>query len=296
MLFNTQVVTETITYKTVDGRNLTSDIYLPLEKKFEKSPVLYYFPGGGWSACGKGEPRQLLYSMQTLREQGVTIISSEYRVTTDGKTTFYELIEDCADAMRYFLHNADKYGIDPKCAGIAGTSAGGHISLVLGTYGNRFGSIYLDDTEIAPDFIIDVCGPTFMYEKGLVQYLDLFPDEDPNNNTITRLMGGTEEEVPQNYKDASPLYHVETCRKPPLTIVHGDHDQTVPLAQSYIYQNEYKRFGGECELTIVWGGRHNLSPDTSAGFTDVQPGLLDLDIKFTETFLENVNKVLEARK
>ena len=51
------------------------------------------------------------------------------------KFTITEIIPDLNRSVRFIRHNAAKYGIDPNRIGITGGSAGGHLSLIMGTQG-----------------------------------------------------------------------------------------------------------------------------------------------------------------
>ena len=51
------------------------------------------------------------------------------------KFTIPEAIQDIHRAVRFIRHNAAEWGVDPNHLGITGGSAGGHLSLILGTQG-----------------------------------------------------------------------------------------------------------------------------------------------------------------
>ena len=51
--------------------------------------------------------------------------------------TVPEIIQDMNRAVRFIRHHAKDYGIDPDRIGIYGGSAGGHLSLMLGTAGDK---------------------------------------------------------------------------------------------------------------------------------------------------------------
>ena len=55
--------------------------------------------------------------------------------------------------------------------------------------------------------------------------------EDGRGNAPLLFLGGTLEEKPDVYKLASPITHV-SADDPPLLMIHGDQDRTVPLNQS----------------------------------------------------------------
>ena len=74
-----EVLTD-ITYKFVDGRNLTLDIYTPINESKSLSPTLVFLQGEGWTNGSKEIPSNLEPVISQLREKGYTIISTEYRL------------------------------------------------------------------------------------------------------------------------------------------------------------------------------------------------------------------------
>ncbi len=51
------------------------------------------------------------------------------------KFVISEITADIHRAVRFIRHNAAKWNVDPDRLGIAGASAGGHLSLTMGTQG-----------------------------------------------------------------------------------------------------------------------------------------------------------------
>jgi dipeptidyl aminopeptidase/acylaminoacyl peptidase len=58
-----------------------------------------------------------------------------------------------------------------------------------------------------------------------------------------------------NVEEASPINHVSRTA-PPFLLVHGEKDQSVPLAQSTDLQKALKAAGVPCELIVIPGGAH----------------------------------------
>ena len=53
------------------------------------------------------------------------------------KFTILEILDDMHRAVRFIRHHAAEYGVDPERLGITGASAGGHLSLMQGTAGDK---------------------------------------------------------------------------------------------------------------------------------------------------------------
>ena len=60
-------------------------------------------------------------------------------------------------------------------------------------------------------------------------------------------------------KTISPIYHL-TKDDPPLLLIHGDADKTVPVQQSKILKAKYDELGLPVEMVIKEGGGHTYWP------------------------------------
>ena len=60
-------------------------------------------------------------------------------------------------------------------------------------------------------------------------------------------------------KAISPIYLV-TKESPPLLLIHGDSDRTVPLQQSEILKAKYEELGLPVKLVVQPGGGHSSWP------------------------------------
>lgn len=73
----------------------------------------------------------------------------------------------------------------------------------------------------------------------------------------TKLLGGTMEQKPEVYRQASPATWVSPD-DPPLLLVHGDQDTIVPFRQSLIMHDAYKGLGLDVTLIRVVGAGHGF--------------------------------------
>ena len=60
----------------------------------------------------------------------------------------------------------------------------------------------------------------------------------------------------------SSIYHISK-RTPPISIIHGSEDPTVPLFQSQSFKNVAEEYGVPIELTVKEGAKHGW-PDSKA--------------------------------
>ena len=126
--------------------DLSLDIYYPkAAAKGIKFPTILLFHGGSYLYGSKGVINELCMA---FADSGFIAVSADYRMGwkdngAHGSDPFeiekasYRAIQDANAAMRYLVHNADKYSIDTSWIFIGGYSAGGAIAL---------NSAYLDDS------------------------------------------------------------------------------------------------------------------------------------------------------
>jgi dipeptidyl aminopeptidase/acylaminoacyl peptidase len=81
-----------------------------------------------------------------------------------------------------------------------------------------------------------------------------------------KMFAKTREEAPELYKKGSPITYLD-AKDPPMLLVHGTADVTVPLSQSETYFRVAKEKGAPCALEVI--------PDAPHTF-DLQPKQRDL--------------------
>ena len=77
--------------------------------------------------------------------------------------------------------------------------------------------------------------------------------------TLFQDMFGKITDLETQLKSVSPIFHL-TAEAPPLILVHGDADKTVPVQQSQILKAKYDELKRPVQLTIQPGGPHTYWP------------------------------------
>jgi acetyl esterase/lipase len=167
----------------------------------EKSPAIIVIHGGGWR---NGEPGGWFAAHNRyFASQGYTVFDVEYRLS--GVAKWPAQLEDVQAAIEWVKSHAEDYQIDPQRIGILGRSAGAHLALMAAYCGQ--------DTIRS---VVSIYGPTEL------RWPDLEAD-----SAIKALIGGTFEELPQAYENATPLNFVRDGL-PPTLIIEGGMDTIVP--------------------------------------------------------------------
>ncbi|MDQ6756801.1 MAG: alpha/beta hydrolase, partial [Bacteroidota bacterium] len=156
-------------------------------------------------------------------------------------------INDLKRAVRFIRYNAKEYHIDGAHLGITGASSGGHLSLMVGLSDDKIDSASKDPINKVSSRVQAVAvfyPPTDFLNWGqdklnlsqLQAALSLAGvagafDFKEWNDTIKLYQSVNAERKLEIAKQVSPIYSVSSD-DPPILIIHGDADKTVPLQQS----------------------------------------------------------------
>ena len=107
---------------------LTFDVLKPRANS-NGAAVLFIVSAGYVSSYSP--PQQSATRFKALLDKGFTVIT--VRHGSSPKYLVPEIVADVRRSVRFIRYNAKQWGIDPDRLGVFGGSAGGHLSLVLGT-------------------------------------------------------------------------------------------------------------------------------------------------------------------
>ena len=114
------------------GLALTMDVYTP-EKHANRAAVLFMVSGGWFSHWAP--PEQALPLFKPYLDAGYTVFA--VRHGSSPRFTIPEAVADVRRAVRFVRFQAERFAIDAHRIGVWGMSAGGHLSLMLGTTGDE---------------------------------------------------------------------------------------------------------------------------------------------------------------
>lgn len=177
---------------TVDAYTLDRcvlDIYLPGTTDFA---TVVWFHGGGLTSGNKFIP-------EGLKNQGIAVVAVNYRLYPKVKSPKY--IDDAAAAVAWVFKNIASYGGNPNLIFIAGHSAGGYLTSMLGLDKSYLNSYDIDSDAIA----------------GLIPY---------SGHTITHFTVRSERELKWDdvrVDHMAPLAHIRK-ESPPIILITGDRE------------------------------------------------------------------------
>lgn len=235
-----------LVYAEVDGQKLQLDLLVPSAVK--KPRLIVYIHGGSWM---KGSRKQT--PVQWLTQEGFALASISYRFS--DKAIFPAQIHDAKAAIRWLRAQQDKYGYDASRIGVCGTSAGGHLAVLLGTSGGvkelegTVGEHLQQSSRVQA--VVDWYGPADFILRSKTQ-----PQHNKPGASSYQLLGGAPAEKVELAALASGVTHV-SADDPPLLIFHGDKDTTVLLDQSERLRDVYKTAGLDVTLQVIPAGRHD---------------------------------------
>jgi acetyl esterase len=120
-----------VVYRTVDGEDITADVYLPDDSGTAR-PTVLVIHGGGWTGGDKGS---VAWAGLGLASLGYVAVAVNYRLAPDHP--FPAAVRDVRAAVRWLRdpRQIETYGIDAARIAATGGSAGGHLAAMLGTLG-----------------------------------------------------------------------------------------------------------------------------------------------------------------
>jgi acetyl esterase/lipase len=235
-------ITPDVVYGHKHGMALTMDVYQPEEGN---GVGVLFMVSGGWFSIW-APPQQTIGLFKPLLDKGFTVFA--VRHGSSPKYVIPEIVEDVRRSVRFVRLHAKDFHVDPERLGVCGFSAGGHLSLVLGTTSDDGNSDSKDEVLRVSDRVATVAAyfpPTDLrpFVKPGSPYPKNFPalGFDPND-----------------VNDVSPLLHV-TGDDPPALMIHGDKDFLVPLWHSEKMCEALKAKGVESELLVIEGAGHGFA-------------------------------------
>lgn len=211
-----------LVYAKYGDRELALDLYRPKSAEGKVLPAIVCIHGGGWWQGNRLNHEKVA---QALADRGFVTATISYRLS--GEAPFPAQIQDCKAAVRFLRANAETYGIDPDHIGAIGLSAGGHLTALLGTSGG-VESLEGDGGNPEQSSAIQAAVPMGAQSDFNAEHIQTVkrsakPNPNGKPNIWVQFLGGTPQEVPEQYALASPLTHLD-AGDPPMHFITGELD------------------------------------------------------------------------
>lgn len=240
-------------YAGTDHPKQRVDLYLPQQRPSPGPlPVIALIHGGGWR---NGD--RLGYAGHALPIAATghyAVVAVGYRLT--GEAAWPAQVHDVKAALRWIRAHAAQHGLDPDRIAVWGSSAGGHLSSLLGTSG---GVADLEG-DLGPhtrfssrvQCVVNLCGPQ---DFSLALMVDQDGQPITEDDAVMGLLGGTAVQQPAAARAASPVTHV-SADDPPFITFHGTADQRVAFSHAERIHAALQKAGVPSLLVPIRDGDH----------------------------------------
>jgi acetyl esterase/lipase len=220
-----------IVYAKINERELHLDAYYNTPSA--KKPAIVILHGSGWKS---GNKSQMETFAQEMASKGFSCFTIEYRLSPEAK--YPAAIFDVKKAIRYIKINANRFNVDTTKIAVLGCSSGGQMPALIGTTNNN--SLFEEKNTnhkitSTVQAIIDIDG------------ILAFKHPESQEGAVAGLwLGGSYEEKPEIWEQASALTHTDKNTPPTLFInssidrFHAGRDDMIAILNRYKIYNEVK--------------------------------------------------------
>ena len=238
---------EDVVYAEAYGAGLVMDIFVPTGPKNGRGIIDVI--SGAWSSNrAKIQDHKLGQTYNILCMKGYTVFA--IRPGSASKFGAFEMVDHLHQGIRWVKARAKEFEIDPDQIGMTGASAGGHLALLTALNAG-------DDTRVQALGIFFPPADFLNWENKTVAE----GAEDRISKVLRRLAVPfgepmpPDEEMLKRVERISPARNV-TSDAPPLLLFHGDSDKLVPLQQSHLLVEAFKKANVPVTLHVKKGGGH----------------------------------------
>lgn len=216
-------------------------------------PAVLLIHGGGWAAPDRRE--QMASIAKRVAARGYVVVNASYRYAP--QYIYPAPVDDLREALKWMRTNAAQYQIDPARIAAMGYSAGGHLAAMLGVLDGP--------AEVRVQAVVDGAGPSDLrkYKGGTL---------------VPQFLGGTQQQVPQQFIAASPVSHISKD-DPPVFLYHGSWDTLVPDHHSRDFKTALDAVGVRAEWFKIVGRGHVAAFFSDGAAIDAALAFLDRELR-----------------
>jgi acetyl esterase/lipase len=214
-------------------------------------PVIVVIHGGFWR--NRYNIDHITHLAAALTKAGMATWTLEYRRIGDPGGGWPGTGEDIASGIAFVRELAPKHNLDLNRVVAIGHSAGGQLALWAAKKGKLKGVVSLAGVTDLRD----------AWERKL------------SSTVVADLLGGSPAEVPERYRDASPIERLPLGV--PVRLIHGAKDDVVPIAMSERYEQAARAKGDDVKLIrLETAGHFELIDPRGPEYRTVEETVLSL--------------------
>ncbi len=241
------------------------DLYLPAGCNAGGMPLVVWIHGDTWRDGSKAD-----CPVAWLASEGYAVASIGYRLSDTA--VFPAQLDDCRAAIAEIERNADVWGIDRDRVAVAGSGAGGHLAALVGLTSQPAAAGATSTDRVGDSLFPRIAAVCAVAAPASLTTLG--PEQDRAGSPASRLVGGPLPEFREAAQRASPVTHV-SADDPPVLILHGAADGTVPAKQAVEFAAALKAANVDTTLVILPTVGHRLGLDLGAAGGQSLISLLD---------------------
>lgn len=243
-------ITSDVIYGHKNGMALVMHVYRPA--KPNGAAVIEIVSGGYFSNWQAANPNSHLVSR--FLKSGYTVFSVFHG--SNPKYTVPEIVEDMRLAVRFIRSHANDYGIDAARIGAIGSSAGGHLALMMATTGDDGDKDARDAVARASSrvaAVVAIAAPSDL--RNFDKFSQELRDKGVIDQSFSNLIKPAFSFDAKLADSVSPVLHV-TPDDAATMLIHGDADRLVPIEFSHRILAPLKEQKVPVELVVLPGVGH----------------------------------------
>ena len=258
-----------VTYGRKDGMALTMVVQQPNEPPNGRGII--WVVSAGWTSDYNWLNMFNLLT-KPVSNKGYTMFFVMHG--SQPKYTVPDAVADLKRAVRFIRFHCTDYGIDHSRIGISGASAGGHLSMMIGTTGDEGNPDAKDPIDRVSSRVqatacffppVDLLnwkaeGDNAVIHSEMKEFQAPLDFVEWNAQTLHFVPVIDSVKRTEIGRQISSIYFV-TEDDAPTFIAHGDTDKLVPLSQSQRIIEKFREMKVPCELKIKPGGDHGFWND-----------------------------------
>lgn len=216
------------------SKTQAGDLYLPASDT--PAPVVCLLHGGFWRMpYGRDQFHAIALD---LGAQGFAVWNISYRRLGESGGGWPGTLEDVAIAIDHLAKvRAQGFKLDLERVAVVGHSAGGQLALAAASRASQ------TNPSITPSIVRPRAACS---QAGLCDLAQAFA-ADAGNGAVREFLGGTPEQHPGRYADASPIRRLSDHAR--VLVLHGAEDDAVPMDTSRAYAETATAAGCDVKFT-----------------------------------------------